>query len=239
MRLLYLWIVLLCPALVSAADLAKIDRIIKKEPAYQSKPHYCLLVFGPEAKTRVWLVLDGDTLYVDRNGNGDLTEAGERVRLAKRDQDPAPFEETTITTPEGQHQFQVHLFGWFNLKDGREGRVEPSLSVSWLGQQRYGAWGDEQSPLVFAPRPQEAPVVHVGGPLQMGFEVRSPLRKQGDQVYELSAGVGSKGLGQGSFAHLQYNVIPKDDHPVAVLEFPTKAGGGPTARAEMVLDQRC
>ena len=31
----------------------------------------------PEAQTRVWIVQDGDTLYVDRNGNGDLTEPGE------------------------------------------------------------------------------------------------------------------------------------------------------------------
>ena len=58
----------------------KIDRTPSKEPAYRSKaPKYGLLVFGPEGKDRVWLVLDGDTLYVDRNGNGDLTEAGEKV----------------------------------------------------------------------------------------------------------------------------------------------------------------
>ena len=29
------------------ADLTKIDRTIAKEPAYKSKPKYCLLVFGP------------------------------------------------------------------------------------------------------------------------------------------------------------------------------------------------
>jgi hypothetical protein len=70
---------LCCAVTASAADLAKVDRTIKKEPAYHSKPRYCLLVFGSEAKQRVWLVLDGDTLYVDKNGNGDLTEAGERI----------------------------------------------------------------------------------------------------------------------------------------------------------------
>src|SRR5262245_5093937 len=62
------------------ADLSKIDRAIAKEPVYKGKPEYCLLVFGPEARTRVWLVQDGDVLYVDRNGNGDLTEEGEQVR---------------------------------------------------------------------------------------------------------------------------------------------------------------
>src|SRR6516164_5027781 len=66
------------------ADLTKIDRTIAKEPAYKSKPKYCLLVFGSEAKTRVWLVLDGDALYVDRNGNGDLTEPGEKVIAEKQ-----------------------------------------------------------------------------------------------------------------------------------------------------------
>src|SRR5262245_14914174 len=64
----------------AAVDLTRIDRSLRKEPAYQSKtPQYCLLVFGPQAKVRVWLVLDGDALYLDRNGNGDLTDPGERL----------------------------------------------------------------------------------------------------------------------------------------------------------------
>src|SRR5437870_3346732 len=66
---------------VWADDLKNIDRTIAKEPVYESKaPKYCLVLIGPEAKTRIWLVLDGDTLYVDRNGNGDLTEADEKIQ---------------------------------------------------------------------------------------------------------------------------------------------------------------
>src|SRR5262245_16073774 len=78
-RLALLIAALLFATPLVAADLTKIDRRIGREPAYQSQPHYCLLVFGPEVKTRVWLVHDGDTLYVDRNGDGDLTGAGEKV----------------------------------------------------------------------------------------------------------------------------------------------------------------
>src|SRR5262249_24359264 len=59
---------------IPAADLTKIERTIAKEPAYIGKPKYCVLVFGPEAKTRIWLALDGIALYVDRTGVGDLTE---------------------------------------------------------------------------------------------------------------------------------------------------------------------
>jgi hypothetical protein len=80
LRLLALAAALAWAAGAAGADLTKIDRTIKKEPAYRGKPRYCLLVLGPEAKNKVWLVLDGDTLYVDRNGNGDLTEEGEGVK---------------------------------------------------------------------------------------------------------------------------------------------------------------
>src|SRR5215831_19039839 len=72
------------PKPAEAADLSKIDRTIGKEPAYQSKPKYCLVVYGPEAKTRVWLVLDDDVLYTDRNGDGNLTDKHER-RLKSND----------------------------------------------------------------------------------------------------------------------------------------------------------
>src|SRR4029077_6354211 len=84
------------PAL--AVDSATIDRTVHKEPVYQSKsPKYCLLVFGPNAETRIWLVTDlvaepweangaKNALYVDRNGNGDLTEPGKRVTCTMREE---------------------------------------------------------------------------------------------------------------------------------------------------------
>src|ERR1044072_7148841 len=74
------WIMMQSVAL-AAVDLRTIDRTILKEPAYRTaQPRHCLAVFGPKAEARVWMVLDGDTLFVDRNGNRDLTEAGEKVK---------------------------------------------------------------------------------------------------------------------------------------------------------------
>src|SRR5438128_9808598 len=90
-------VLLLAPA-APAADLAKIERTIAKEPAYQTKtPKYCLLVFGLDAKTRVWLVQDGDMLYVDRNGNGDLTEDGKSVKIKQQNDNYRSFEAGDIT----------------------------------------------------------------------------------------------------------------------------------------------
>ena len=63
-----------------AVDLTKIDRTIAKLPKFHTEhPQFCLLVFGADADKRVWLVQDGDVLYVDRNGDGDLTESDERI----------------------------------------------------------------------------------------------------------------------------------------------------------------
>src|SRR5262245_52809458 len=76
-------LILLWAGSALASDLSKIERTIAREPAYKGKPAYCLLVFGPKASTRVWLVQDGDRLYVDRNGNGDLTDKGEQLTARK------------------------------------------------------------------------------------------------------------------------------------------------------------
>src|SRR2546430_2055521 len=90
--------VLLQAAPAQAADLAKIERRIAKEPAYQTKtPRYCLLVFGLDARTRVWLVQDGDTLYVGRKGTGDLTGDDKRVRLKQQGDSFRSFEIGDLT----------------------------------------------------------------------------------------------------------------------------------------------
>ncbi len=68
-------------------DFDRLERKIEKEPKYKVQPLYALFVFGPEAKTRIWAVLDKsntmydfyDVLYFDRNGDGDLTQDGERI----------------------------------------------------------------------------------------------------------------------------------------------------------------
>src|SRR5262249_51557517 len=77
-------VLLCCSNPSSAADLTKIDRTIAREPAYKGQPKYCLLVFGPEAKSRTWLVRDDEAIYVDRNGNGDLTGDSKRIQYRGR-----------------------------------------------------------------------------------------------------------------------------------------------------------
>src|SRR5262249_55442770 len=116
-----------------AFDLDKVERTIAKEPAYQGKPKYCLLVFGPEARGRCWLVQDGDTLYVDRNCNGDLTEAGKRVGNAR-----GFCQVGDIREPDGKTK-HTHLQLTF------AGRVEIELKV--CGKHTAYAGTDPADPL--------------------------------------------------------------------------------------------
>ena len=56
-------------------------RPLLREPKYASQPYYALLAFGPKAQLMTWIVVDGEVVYLDRNGNGDLTEPGEHIEL--------------------------------------------------------------------------------------------------------------------------------------------------------------
>src|SRR5262245_52708902 len=223
------WLTLLVLTLVGsflsaqAADLTKIDRTIAKEPGYQSKPEYCLLVFGPEAKERVWLVIDGDVLYVDRNGNGDLTETGKKVEAVKIDEHclfragsvkpgAREYPDLNVTRDrigEGLAPLQPEHYQKLLRQNpqsycyGVGLQVENPLSRGKPGgpdRMTQSASSDSRGFLHFAETPQEAPIVYFDGPWTMDFHNR-PNLCTGD-VIDLATGVGTKGLGTGTFAFI-------------------------------------
>lgn len=57
--------------------------LLIKEPAYQSRPKYCLITLGDSADAKVWMVEDGRRLFVDKNANGDLTDDGPPLEPSK------------------------------------------------------------------------------------------------------------------------------------------------------------
>lgn len=260
-----------------AADLAKIDRSIRREPAYRSAPRYCLLVFGPEAEHRVWLVLDGDSLYVDRNGNGDLTKDGTRVAVGKWEPakaHPAHSHEkfiragdlqlgglthTGLTVVQTQFQrkidpsvenaksWQTHNDDvWRQTGDGitflvyldldtrcyeqfktaRDRNVRHCSAAWWIG-----------SPLSFGRSRADAPVLHFGGPLTL--RVADTELRRGKKPQEVTANLGTPGLG--AFVVADYELVPDDlsFDPVLEVEFPSGAPGLPPLTQKIRLDHRC
>jgi hypothetical protein len=204
------------------ADLKQIDRTIAKEPVYQTRsPRYCLLVFGPQARTRVWLVVDGDVLYVDRNGNGDLTEKGERYAGARSPDGTTRWHLGDIVEADRKIRHT-------DLRVRRSGSFHLSLRT---GDGLHQEVGNELGRLEFAERAREAPIVHFAGPLTF------LLRKNPEQRLELVPGgdahfialLGTPGLGAGTAAYSHSAAFEKPGAPrmVVELECPGPGPGAP------------
>ncbi len=238
----------------AAADLTAIERKIAKEPAYQSESvKYCLLVFGPEAMMRVWLAQDGGTLYIDRNGNGDLTEGDEKVAAKECDEtDPEAgvflFEAGDIQDGKLTHRnlrLQVSTQHLTEAPGTRAYylRVEmavPGLQGSAIGGRIYhhASAHDFHGILAFATTPAEAPVIHFGGPLQVTFASRSPLTAGREQ--EVYVSVGTPGLGKGTTAFVEYEgVIPEEVHPQIKITYPPRKDGDRPLSEIYELRHRC
>jgi hypothetical protein len=216
-----------------AGGLASVRRAIAKEPAYQSKrPKFCLLVFGRDAQSRIWLVIDGERLYADRNSNGDLTDQGEMKRaITWGDKGGTYFEFGALTIMDGK---KMHLAVTHHPKGDQSDR----MTISVAGRDVQYAGTDWQGPLKFADRPQDAPIVHFSGPLSMRPFAQQALVRGGG-MQDLSTMIGTQGLGAGTFAPLSCDQAPKTVHPVAEIEFPPRLNGGESLRIRVPLDQRC
>src|SRR6188474_330288 len=60
----------------ASTNAVSVNSPIIKEPTYQSTPKYSLLTLGNAGDVKVWMVEDGRRLFVDKNGNSDLTDDG-------------------------------------------------------------------------------------------------------------------------------------------------------------------
>jgi hypothetical protein len=228
---LLLTIALLAPA-APAADLAPLRRPPAKEPTYESgSPRYCLLVFGREA-TPIWLVVDGNSLYADRDGSGDLTAPAKRKRaLTWGGPEGTLFEFGGLTRLDGG---KVHLTVCYR---GRADEPD-AVGITVGGRPYQSAERDAEGLLHFAARPQDAPVIHFGGPLRV-VPAGRPVFRRGADGQTLSVRLGSPGLGQGTLALLDTGRVPADRHAVAQIEFPRRVAGAEPPKVRVVLRERC
>jgi hypothetical protein len=232
---LYLWTavaLLTVPLPGYAADLSKIDRTIGKEPTYESQPKYCLVVVGPEAKTRVWLVLDGDVLYVDRNGDGDLTGTGKRIPKKSRGEaySLCVFPVGTISPHDGSDPFSLDMEEeWFD-----EAKII-SHAISYQPLKGKGFAQKTVGVLTFADRPQDAPIIHFGGPLTLTiFNWHKPLqprqfvRSDRNEEYSLIVATSVFGTKHEVFAMIDGyfpDLAGDGKFPTVAVEFPGKEAG--------------
>jgi hypothetical protein len=203
-----------------AADLSKIDRTIQNEPTYRSKsPKYCLLVFGPEAGTRVWLVQDGNVMHVHDSADGKSPKAWRQVNADNYQPKPVDPSFTIGDVWEADGKTR-HTRLRYNqpFTDGEISVQIGNRDLQLAGRDRCGK-------LVFADRAKDAPIIHFNGPLTMDlYHIQKPLRSTGEWV-RLSAVVGTPGSGPGTFAHLDCSAF-YDGMPTAEVEYPSREPGG-------------
>ena len=233
-----------------------------KEPKYKNEPRYALLVFGPKRDERVWLVLDGTTLYVDRNGNGDLTEPDERLEPnnlkdgSNKFGNPGShthfdvFEFTVRAGAGGTSKFRLQH--WIRAKD-----FEPQsdFDKQWHARWLKGRWenstlwrlegrGQGQTPLLFMPKPADAQVAAFDGPLT--FVVRLPEHQvlqrgtESDLAFCIVVkGHPARGSEQQFYNPLSTKEVPEDAHLEVDVAFPAKTADGPPVRRKYLLKERC
>jgi hypothetical protein len=183
-------------AAVPHVELSSIDHSLQREPVYQSQaPHYALRVFGPRAEHRCWLMVDGDRIDLDRNGNGDLTEAGECLRCSQvLGTGPGAqrwFEGGDILLPDGQAKY-ARLVVVYQVLSGL-GQKDIHYCRVWL----------ETITCQFAaarlePDPDKAPILPFGGRLTLLAGAMDPALTEGflrGQECEIGVRVGTPGRG--------------------------------------------
>ena len=120
------FVCLLLVGTTRAVELDKIERVIGKLPKFtgekQGKATACSSSAPRSAAKRVWLVRDGSNLYVDRNGNGDLTEPDERVEADAKSSNVATgeFSFSAGDIPDGEKFHKDLNVSWYKLDHLRD-----------------------------------------------------------------------------------------------------------------------
>jgi hypothetical protein len=234
-----------------------------REPKYQNEPRYALLVFGPKQEQRVWMVLDGTTLYVDRNATGDLTDPDERLEPDNPKDDSNRFAGSGSHTHFDVFEFTVRagttgaskfrLNHWIRAENFTpKTDFDKTWHARWLKLRwenstlwRTEGLGQGQTPVLFMPKPADAQVCALDGPLT--FVVKMPDRQVllrgesgGDLAFHIAViGRPHRGAEQQFYNPLATKEVPEGSHLEVEIEYPAKAAGTPPLRRKYLLKERC
>jgi hypothetical protein len=240
-------------------DYSKIERRLLKEPRYIGKPLYALFILDPQAKFRVWAVLDKskadlpyyDVLYFDRNGNGDLTDLGERfvgeVENAADDRNRnVTIAVGDVTIPGIRFVHKGMLFSPFMTHHGKRDKGVWFATAWGTGDPKntiYGGFGaGAVNCTVYADSPERAPILRptLAGPLTFEFY------GWGAPKCVLSVGVeesihlmlGSRGSGPDTFCAVSEDFLDLEKD-VITATLVAKDKDGKELRRRFPIDKHC
>ncbi len=233
------------PAMADDAILSRAGDMKLKEPDYSSnRPLYACAAIGSKAALNVWFVLDKsekskdgyDILWVDLNGNGDLTETGERFSwLDENGERMRKISLPDVVDPDGG---ATHTNFGVSLSDAEIG--EGMMGLRWRDEHKIGG-GYPEDPetgyMQFAPTMKEAPVVWFNGdaPFQFQRWIVDSFVIGSEEDVRLFLGWQSKG--PKSFCSTQTHVLPEGEQVEATLIYHDTENKQQSV--EMMLTERC
>jgi hypothetical protein len=161
---------------------------------------------------------------VDRSGKGDLTGAGKRLENPKAVK-AVHFRTGPITSVDGKTTYpNVFVHVPLVAGGGRPTEVvvltPPALRKAGVNKQVT----ESVRRISFADRPQDAPIVHFDGPLSFELEDPKQVFVRGTKPTPLAIMIGTRGLGQGTFAAL---ALPENAPAgAAEITFPSRRADG-------------
>jgi hypothetical protein len=219
-------------------QLGKIERKITKEPNYTGSPRYALLILGADARAKVWMVEDGNHLYIDKNGNGDLTDDGPPITQSNL---------RRFQVEKGLHRDCKYVLDEFQPAGGP--RVTDFCLRRWNDADKEDSYGlsltlDGKVPMYagwfgtfWASSPDAVPLVHFGGavrPVTLGCR-EIVLDSTPDR---LGIGFVNRTAGDGTTTYLSIDALPKSVVPEVRIDWPV-ADGAKALRTSERLTERC
>ena len=213
-------------------ELSKIERRIGKQPKYVAEqPLYGLVVFRSKMKTSIWLVLDKsapsqtqyDVVYADLNGNGDLTDNGERITTEVGKDGESRFKMPDFTDPSTGETHTEFLLRCSAKEDAYQ-----VVSVKWRGKQKFGGGytdnPDKETYSQFARSPDKAPILWLNGDGPFTFQRWYTESLHIGHETDVKLFIGVPGVGQSTFCAFQVHPLLEGEAIQGILHYTTKNG---------------
>jgi len=196
-------------------DYTKVSRKIASEPKYTAAPRYALLLVGTEGKTRIWMAMDKskaagdlyDVFYLDRDGDGNLGEEGERVAAPVNAKDGIDFRLGKVEIPEAKV-----LLEDIQVTNYPMGKTRINLITFRMDGKvtLYGAYGPNGTYLQFGESPEKAPILHAAPSGVLSFMHMGPEEMKIGEEDSVMVYVGVRGSGPASFLAVDESFLDLD-----------------------------
>jgi hypothetical protein len=205
-----------------------------------AKPVYSWLVFGPDAKVRVLVCLDGEAVSLTHYTNGHPTGRSKRFR------DLQDLKEVAVADPDGTTSYVITGMSRINMKSGQA--TELLVNVDIKGPINYRQYCDLAG---MAGNPEGAPLAHFHGPLTVEASTinwKLPPNlclHRGTKPTDLRAHVGTMDAQKRCWVvvvthdNKRQPAFPQGVHPFVDVEFPSKAKTAPPIKRRYPLADVC